>query len=475
MASNGSPAVRLAASVAALLLTLAASRPAAAGLERVAPAALDAFRAAPAGRVRLLVRWAGRTALPAPRDGETRRETRRRVVAALRARAEPGAAVCARLSRVGGDLQAQPLWIINAAAVSADREALLAIAHQPEVRAVLAPRPLRLLQAAPLPLAPLLAAPLAAEPPLPWNIALLQAPEVWSQGITGAGVAVANIDTGVDPAHPAVGGRYRGLETGSDERNWLDVVAGRASPYDDHGHGTQTISDVVGDGGPGERIGVAPGARWIAVKAASASGVLDVVNVLRAMQWLLAPTNRAGDNPEPDRAPDVVSNSWGDYPGADETLRDAVRAWTAAGIVPVFSAGNNSTGGLSSPASYPEAIAVGAVDGGDQVASFSSRGPSPIDGAVKPDVVAPGVLIPTAVPGGAYFPDTGTSFAAPQVAGIAALLLQANPGLTPTAVADVLRSTAAAVPPSPLPNNDAGWGRVNALAAVSRVQPGARG
>jgi bacillopeptidase F len=170
-------------------------------------------------------------------------------------------------------------------------------------------------------------------------------------------------------------------------------------------------------------------------------------------------------------APDVVSNSWGDYPGADETLRDAVRAWVAAGVVPVFAAGNNGIGSLSSPASYPEAIAVGAVDGQDALASFSSRGPSPIDGAVKPDVVAPGVLIPTAVPGGAYFPDTGTSFAAPQVAGIAALLLQANPSLTPTEVADALRSTADAVGLPPLPNNDVGWGRVNALTAVRLVRP----
>src|SRR5207247_7685530 len=127
--------------------------------------------------------------------------------------------------------------------------------------------------------------------------------------------------------------------------------------------------------------------------------------------------------------------------------------------------------GMSSPGSYPEAIAVGATDGGDAVASFSSRGPSPIDESVKPDVVAPGVLIRTATLGGAYFPNTGTSLATPQVAGIAALLLQANPGLSPFDVADALRSTTDAVPPAPLPNNDAGWGRVNALGAVTSVRP----
>jgi bacillopeptidase F len=398
------------------------------------------------------------------------------VAAALRAQSEPGSALCARLSRICGDLHPQPLWIIDAAAVSADRQALLALAHQPGVRAVLAPPPLRLLRAR-LPMAPLLAgllaapAAAAAEPPLPWNILRLRAPEVWSQGINGAGVVVASIDTGVDPTHPAIQDRYRGLVTGGDERNWLDLVAGRAAPYDDLGHGTQTMGTIVGDGGPGHRIGVAPGAHWMAVKAASASGVLDVVNVLRAMQWLLAPTDLNGENPDPDLAPDVVSNSWGDYPGTDETLRDAVRAWVAAGIVPVFSAGNNGAGSLSSPASYPEAIAVGAVDEQDALASFSSRGPSPLDGAVKPDVVAPGVLIPTAVPGGSYFPVTGTSFAAPQVAGIAALLLQANPSFTPRDVADLLRATTDAVGLPPLPNNDVGWGRVNALTAVNLARP----
>jgi hypothetical protein len=280
--------VRPAAGIAALGLLLTGSQPAAAGLERVAPAVLEAFRTAPGGRASLLVRWTGAAALPAPRDGETRRAIRRRVAAALRARAEPSTALCARLSRICGDLHPQPLWIVNATAVSADRRALLALAHQPGVRAVLAPPPLRLMRAR-LPMAPLLAGRLAApvtaaaQPLLPWNIERLRAPDVWSQGITGEGVVVASIDTGVDPTHPALQGRYRGLATGGDERNWLDLISGRAAPYDDLGHGTQTMSSIVGDGGPDKQIGVAPGARWMAVKAASASGSLDVVNVLRAM------------------------------------------------------------------------------------------------------------------------------------------------------------------------------------------------
>jgi bacillopeptidase F len=457
-----------------MTLLVAAVSPARAGLERVAPAALDAFRGPFTTRVPLLVRWSGTAPLPAPREGETRRDARRRLVAVLRERAGFGAAVCARLGRSVGSLRPQPLWIANATAVSVDREALLRLAHQPGVQAIFPSRQFRLFSGAPVRTAALsLFTPLVGQlaSQVPWNIERVKAPEVWAQGITGEGVVMANIDTGGDVTHPALQARYRGSFTGSDERNWFDPVLGHTAPYDDSGHGTETLSAMLGDGGPGNQVGVAPGARWIAVKAADAAGTLDLVNVLRAMQWLLAPTDRAGEHPDPDQAPDVVSNSWGDYPGADETLRDAVRAWVAAGIVPVFAAGNNGLGGMSSPGSYPEAIAVGATDGRDAVAPFSSRGPSPIDEGIKPDVVAPGVLIRTATLGGAYFPNTGTSLATPQVAGVAALLLQANPGLTPPAIADVLRTTADAVPPAPLPNNDVGWGRVNALAAVASVRP----
>jgi bacillopeptidase F len=455
-----------------LTLLVAPALPASAGLERVEPAALDAFRTSPNGRVPLLVRWKKPSPLPAPLDGERRRETRRRLVAALRERAVPGARVCARLSLSQAGLRPQSLWIVNATAVSADRQALLELAHEPGVRCILAPRRLHLFAAAPVQ-APAMAllAPLAAgdEPPLPWNIQRVRAPEVWAQGIRGEGLVIATLDSGGDLTHPALRERYRGL-TGGDERNWFDPVLGRPGPYDDLGHGTQTLGLLVGDGGPGNRVGVAPGARWIAAKAADATGMLNVVHILQAMQWLLAPTNRAGEQPNPDMAPDIVCNSWGDYPGTDETLREAVQAWVAAGIVPVFAAGNNGMNGMSSPGSYPEAIAVGATDAGDQITALSSRGPSPIDERIKPDVVAPGQLVRSSSVGGGYFPGTGTSMSAPHVAGVAALMLQANPDLSPSAISDLLRTTADPVPPLPLPNNVAGWGRVNALAAVTAAR-----
>jgi bacillopeptidase F len=443
------------------------------GLERVAPTALDAFRANPAGRVSLLVRWEGTAALPLPRLGESRRDTRRRVVAVLRNRATLGAQVCARISRTCGRLRAQSLWIVNATALSADRQTLLALAHQQEVQAILAPpvlsrrRPrLTAVSELSLPLlTPLFA---VAAPELPWNIQRVHAPETWEQGITGTGVVVASIDTGVEASHPALQNCYRGAVTRSDERNWFDAVLGRPAPYDDQGHGTETLSVVVGDGGAGNQIGVAPGAQWIAVKAFDANGGLDMVNALRAMQWLLAPTDQIGEHPDPDMAPDVVSSSWHNGPG-DQTLRDAVRAWAAAGIVPVFSAGNGGAEGVGSPASYPEAIAVGAVDKDDLVVSYSGRGPSPIDRAIKPDVVAPGVDIRSASLNGGYNSANGTSLATPQAAGVVALMLQASPTLTPSMGAELLRLSADKLPATQRPNNDVGWGCVNALAAVHSV------
>src|SRR5262249_13176629 len=160
------------------------------------------------------------------------------------------------------------LWIVNASALFADRSTLLALAHHPAVRAVLAPRRLHLMGgiSPPASFVPLLMAPFdgSDEPPLPWEIDRLGLPDLWAKGITGEGPVIATIDTGVDPSHPCLQGRYRGDGAGNDERNWLDVVLGHTSPYDDLGHGTEVASAVMGNGGPGHRIGVAPGARWIA-------------------------------------------------------------------------------------------------------------------------------------------------------------------------------------------------------------------
>ena len=125
-------------------------------------------------------------------------------------------------------------------------------------------------------------------------------------------------------------------------------------------------------------------------------------------------------------------------------------------------------GTVGSPASFPESFGVGAVDDTEWIADFSSRGPSPW-GPLKPQAVAPGVSILSSVPGGGYRKASGTSMAAPQAAGIAALMRSAVPGLTITQTRYALTTTAARIISATYPNNDYGWGRVDAFNAVVSV------
>jgi uncharacterized repeat protein (TIGR01451 family) len=180
-----------------------------------------------------------------------------------------------------------------------------------------------------------------------------------------------------------------------------------------------------------------------------------------AFQWLLAP---GGD---PALAPDLVNASWGSLFGEDEAFRPDLQALRAAGIVPVFAAGNDgpSHRTVSSPASYPEAIAVGSTDERDVVATSSSRGPSPWS-EIKPEVAAPGTQIRSSLPGGAYRQASGTSMATAHVTGLVALLLQADPTLSVAQIEGLL--TASAVPlGEQVPSNSYGWGRIDAYEATS--------
>ncbi|HLN65043.1 MAG TPA: S8 family serine peptidase, partial [Symbiobacteriaceae bacterium] len=295
----------------------------------------------------------------------------------------------------------------------------------------------------------------------------------WGLGIDGTGIVVANLDTGVDGTHPALARKWRGADGSDPIYSWFDAVNNRnTAPYDDHDHGTHTMGTIVGSDESGtNQIGVAPGARWIAAKILNANGSGTDVDILEAGQWLLAP---GGD---PSKAPDVVSNSWGGGPGMDEWFRQTVAAWRAAGIVPVFANGNDGPGAgtVASPGNYPESIGVGATDSNDMVAGFSSRGPSPY-GETKPEISAPGAGIRSAVPGGGYQGGwSGTSMATPHVAGVAALLLQANASLTPDDIEQIMTATATPRTDSQyttVPNNGYGYGIVNAFDAVSSVLTG---
>ncbi len=392
-------------------------------------------------------------------------------------------------------------WVFNGLAVTGDLETLHALAARPEVERIRAnhrhqlPNPKLKIQSPNFKLqtsnsqSPIsniqyptsnLQLPTSNLQTVEWNIARVRADQVWSDfDIAGAGVVVANMDTGVDWTHPALQSKYRGSD-GAHNYDWYDATG--TYPYvpaDGDGHGTHTMGTIVGsDPNSDYHIGMAPDAQWIAVKVLDDDGVGYDTWIHAGFQWLLSPTDLSGNNPDPSQAPDVVNNSWG--PGlsnvADLTFLPDVQALRAAGIFPVFSAGNSGElgdGSIAAPAGFPESFAVGATDFEDAIASFSSRGPSFWE-ELKPEVSAPGVDIRSSVPGGGYEGGwSGTSMAAPHAAGLAALLLSANPTLTVDELENFMKYTATDTSTGLStsfgdvgPDNTYGWGRIDAYEAV---------
>ena len=322
-----------------------------------------------------------------------------------------------------------------------------------------------------------------------WGVEKVRAPEAWDEGVLGQGVVVANVDTGVDFSHPALVDHYRGNNgdgTFDHDYSWWDPtgICGD-EPCDNVGHGTHTMGTMVGGDGPGPftpDVGVAPGAQWIAAKGCEDLGCSEQA-LLSAGQWILAPTDLAGANPDPSKRPDVVNNSWGSGPG-DPFYLATVQAWRAAGIIPVFSSGNPGPfcGEGGSPGDFLESFSAGATDIDDNIADFSGRGPS-VYGKINPDITAPGVDVISSVPGGGYEMFSGTSMAAPHTSGTIALILSGKPALLGAdnfaAVTDAVRATAVDRIDETCggaedgdPNNVYGDGRIDAKAAVDLVASG---
>jgi len=385
---------------------------------------------------------------------------RAQVVTALQAHhdraLDPLAPVLDSAQRVGDILARQDLWIIHSVALTVKPAFVWELARSPAVAAVTLDRYESYIALLERTFSP--AHTTGAEPA--WGVTMVRAPEVWETlAISGTGSVVAIFDTGVDWLHPALSANYRGrlgpgvvVHSGS----WYDPTRGALYPHDDNGHGTHVAGTAVG----GEGIGVAPGARWIAVKGFR--GTFAYNSWLHAgFQWLLAPEG------DPALAPDVVNCSWGNRNGGDTAFEADIAALTAAGIFVVTSAGNwgAAAGTMGAPASLPGVFAVGASDQDDDVANFSGRGPSIWD-EIKPTVVAPGVQIYSALPGGIYDEAQGTSMASPHVTGVAALLRAVDATLTPFTLTHLLTTTAVPLTTT-IPNNDSGWGRIDALAAVS--------
>nr|MBN2277201.1 S8 family serine peptidase [candidate division Zixibacteria bacterium] len=271
------------------------------------------------------------------------------------------------------------------------------------------------------------------------HLTALNIPAVWQKGITGKGRLVCSFDTGVEGTHPALSSKWRGWTTGSEAAffapNSTDTI-----PFDKTGHGTHTMGLMVGSTRI-DSFGVAPGAEWITAAVIDQGQTLSrtIEDILLAFQWAMDPD---GNSATIDDMPDVILNSWG-IPTSlmqpcDQTFYQVIDNVEAAGIVTIFAAGNEGPDAMSlripanRASSLLNSFAVGAIDHTtNTIASFSSRGPSSCDTTqIKPEVVAPGVSIYSSTKNSSYVLKSGTSMAAPLIAGMVALFRQYNPDVT---------------------------------------------
>lgn len=265
-----------------------------------------------------------------------------------------------------------------------------------------------------------------------WGVERVKAPKLWQKyKIDGTGVIVGVLDTGINPDHPALRGKILAFKDFTNEKS--------AKPIDTRGHGSHVSGTIAGGNG----LGVAPGAKLLVARVFDSNGGTSPDTLIAAMQWMMDPDG----NPKTNDAPRVINNSWGSPNSNKTTYWTAVENWTKAKILPVFSAGNNGKKGgkVSSPGAFPHSWAVAAVTSENTLAAFSSTGPIYWQDKkfIKPDIAAPGAkIISCSHKGSELVSKNGTSMAAPHAAGVAALLLQADPSLTAKEIIRIISSTA---------------------------------
>ncbi len=365
------------------------------------------------------------------------------------------------LRRAGATRRIQ-LWGINALAATANATVIKRLAQLPGVESI------TLDESIDAPILTELPAALTSSTVAEWNLDTIRAPDFWAQGYTGAGMVIAGMDTGVDVFHADLSPRYRG---GSN--SWFDPRGQYPNgPVDKaaNGHGTKTMSLAVGGDAGGTALGVAPGAQWIAVKLFDDNGEALQSDIHAAFQWLLDPDG----NPNTDDAPQVVNNSWG-YEGLPnqcyQEFEPDLQMLRLAGISVVFSAGNLGPGAATSqsPGNNPGGFAIGSIDMWSNIATKSSRGSSACGQAQYPHVAAPGENVRVADLTFGLFPfsytsESGTSLAAPHVAGAMALLRQAYTQATVAEIEQSLQSSATDLLPIGI-DYDSGYGLIDIVAA----------
>jgi bacillopeptidase F len=407
--------------------------------------------------------------------GLGRGERREIVIAALRdvaAASQPP--LRARLdawAAAGHVAAVRPFWLVNAIALRATPAIVERIAARGDVARVFLDGVIELVR--PEEELPAARAPGQAER----GLLVVNAPALWGLGYTGDSVIVMNIDSGVDATHPALDDRWLGHSIPA-EQAWLDpheppspTPIDYGEEFGSPGHGTHTMGTMTGlEEATADTTGVAFGATWIA------AGLLPppagVSHIITAFEWAID-----GGVPIPDRPPaGVINCSWGtSISHAEEcepggTFWECIDNYEATGGAVVFAAGNDgpspmTIGSPQNRISTPVNIwATGNIDGntpGFPLRPSSSRGPSRCDSlTIKPEAVAPGTNVRAPVPDG-YGLKTGTSMAAPHVAGVIALLMEAFPNRTGTEIKLALLATAMDLG-VPGEDNDTGMGLINA-------------
>ncbi|WP_375471786.1 S8 family peptidase [uncultured Nostoc sp.] len=273
-----------------------------------------------------------------------------------------------------------------------------------------------------------------------WGADLVKAPEVWAHGYTGKGVVVAVVDTGVDYNHEDLKNNIwtnskeiAGNGIDDDGNGYVDDTYGwnfadqNNNTLDDNGHGTHVSGTIAGENNNYGVTGIAYDAKIMPVKALDSSGSGSYSSISKGIRYAV------------DNGANVINLSLGGS-SSNRTLESAIDYASSKGVIVVMAAGNDGGSSPEYPARYASksGIAVGAVDKNNNLADFSNRsGTNPIA-----YVTAPGVKIYSSVPNNQYATYSGTSMAAPHVAGIVALMLSANPNLTDAQVRQIVTETA---------------------------------
>lgn len=388
-----------------------------------------------------------------------RRQLRAQVVRTLRQQLNSAKGDLDALLNFSSAQKIRELWLINAVALEIPAYMIEVLALLPQIDTI------RLDSS--------ISAPgQAYTPPSPpeWNVSSINVPALWQQGILGAGVVVAIIDTGVDGSHPDLAPRFRG-----GLHDWLDLHGTSSQPSDGFGHGTNAAGLILAGDSSGVALGMAPAAQWIAARVFDATGFGTLSDLHAGLQWALDPD---GD-PDTDDAPDIVNNSWGlleTVASCNYEFQADIQALKDSDIAVTFAAGNagpNPDSSLS-PANLPGVLSVGALNEQLEVARSSSRGPSACDAtAAFPTVSAPGIDVQTT---GLTFGTGqavtewvgGSSFAVAHVSGVLALLKSAIPEASVEQLEQAITATSIDLD-LPGVDHNSGNGMIDAEAAYLRL------